>query len=709
MGTTMTRNRILLLLTALTVYLLPDCGKSTVRIACVGNSITYGAGIMRRELNCYPAQLQALLGKGYEVRNFGKNGATLMRDGDIPYVEQEEYRQALEYLPHIVFIELGTNDSKLRNRNALPAFKSDYSELIQSFRRLASKPRVILLLPPPAFTSDTIGITDYIIVGRIIPAVQSAAYTSGCEVVNLYNYFLDRPACFPDQIHPSSIGAGLIAARLYEVAMFQELPSFDLLASAALTGARSSYYGFECCDFTFEGRAAKIVRPKKTLKGCPWLWRARFWGHEPQTEIALLERGFHLAFCDVAELFGNDEAIGIWNRFYDTLVGAGLSTKAALEGFSRGGVYMYRWAAANPTHVACVYADAPVLDLKSWPGGKGKGGGNPEEWERFKQDFNLASEEEALTFKGNPLDLAPQVAGAGFPMLHVCGDSDVVVPIEENTDLFEKRIVQAGGQITVIRKPGIGHHPHSLANPQPIVDFILRATGHKTNFARIAAPGNEYRESAGWKSGMEWHSLFDEMNRLGAHSPPADILFLGNSITQGIGGKGRSIVFAPGDSVFSAIFQKYAWLNFGLSADRTQHILWRVRGNWGKPKLIVLSVGVNNFPDDSGEEVAEGIAAIVKTIQKKDEAARILLAGPLPAKEKNSAFRKKFETVHRIISRLADNRRVFYSPLAFKMLRPDQSLDPALFASDGIHLSDKGYVALARLLAEDIATFRLLH
>lgn len=254
-----------------------------------------------------------------------------------------------------------------------------------------------------------------------------------------------------------------------------EVSHFDLLQRAGITGTHSDYYGFDCCDFSFEGRGAKIVTPKKPAKGLPWLWRARFWGHFPQAEIALLERGFFLVYCDVTELFGNAQAIGIWNRFYEMLTGSGLSTRAAFIGYSRGGFYVYRWAAVNPDRVACVYADAPVLDIKSWPGGKGRSAGNPEEWERFKTDFGLASDEEALAFKENPLDQAEQIAAAGFPMLHVCGDADIVVPIEENTDPFEKRILAAGGRISVIRKPGAGHRPHSLANPQPIVDFFLNA------------------------------------------------------------------------------------------------------------------------------------------------------------------------------------------------------------------------------------------
>jgi lysophospholipase L1-like esterase len=296
-------------------------------------------------------------------------------------------------------------------------------------------------------------------------------------------------------------------------------------------------------------------------------------------------------------------------------------------------------------------------------------------------------------------------------MLHVCGTADETVPIEENTDLFEQKIIASGGNITVIRKPGVGHNPHSLPNPQPIVDFILRATGQKTNFACIPAPGNEYRPGAGWNPGMDWHSVFEEMNQIGESRTATDILFLGNSITQGIGGKARSLAHTPGDSVFSSTFGGYRWLNFGISGDRTQHVLWRViRGNWQnlKPRLIVLAIGVNNFPDDTGEEVAEGIASILHARAAKDGDVKVLLAGPLPAKEPNSPFRKKFEALHRIISRLADERSVFYSDLPYKMLNPDQTLNAAFFAPDGVHLTARGYQELAHLLAAEIRRSKLL-
>ncbi len=179
----------------------------------------------------------------------------------------------------------------------------------------------------------------------------------------------------------------------------------------------------------------------------------------------------------MAELFGNADAIHYWDDFYALLRKAGLAKKAALEGMSRGGVYIYNWAAANPHKVACIYADNPVLDLKSWPGGKGKGPGGKEDWEIFKKDYGFDSDSAAMGFAGSPIDRVAAIVKGGYPMLHVCGDADEVVPMEENTTLFEKKVKALGGNITVIHKKGFGHHPHSLPDPTPIVDFILKSLG----------------------------------------------------------------------------------------------------------------------------------------------------------------------------------------------------------------------------------------
>ena len=140
---------------------------------------------------------------------------------------------------------------------------------------------------------------------------------------------------------------------------------------------------------------------------------------------------------------------------------------------SRGGLYCYNWAVAHPETVSSIYGDAPVCDFKSWPGGKGKSKGSKGDWALVLKCYGFKDEAEALAYKLNPVDNLAPLAKAGIPILHVVGQADVTVPVAENTDLVEQRYKALGGTIEVIRKPGVDHHPHSLDNPEPIVNFIL--------------------------------------------------------------------------------------------------------------------------------------------------------------------------------------------------------------------------------------------
>jgi alpha-beta hydrolase superfamily lysophospholipase len=116
--------------------------------------------------------------------------------------------------------------------------------------------------------------------------------------------------------------------------------------------------------------------------------------------------------------------------------------------------------------------DAPVCDFKSWPGGKGTGPGSAVDWERCLKAYGF-NEEQAIKYELNPVDNLSPLAKAKIPILAVIGDADEVVPVPENIDIVEKRYLALGGPIKVIRKPGGKHHPHSLKDPQPIVDFVL--------------------------------------------------------------------------------------------------------------------------------------------------------------------------------------------------------------------------------------------
>jgi lysophospholipase L1-like esterase/pimeloyl-ACP methyl ester carboxylesterase len=467
----------LLIVCCLGVVAFEGFTQSKIRIACIGNSITYGSGLADRAKESYPAQLQILLGNSYEVLNFGVSGATMLKKGNKPYWNTPEYQNVLGSQANVIFIKLGTNDSKLINRPMMVDFLSDYRDMIRTLGQLNTKPRIVLLLPVKAFSDDKFGISGTYLKDSIMPLVQKIAYEENLELIDLYSLFADKEALLADKIHPNAAGDGFIATRLKDFIEQKTKPvsSGNEITGLELKTERTSFYGYSCFQFNFNGRAAKIVVPKREAIGKPWIWRARFWGHEPQTDIALLERGYHVVYCDVAELFGNAQAISLWNAFYARLQKLGFAKKAVMEGMSRGGVYVYNWAAANPSKVACVYADNPVLDLKSWPGGKGKSPGSKNDWAIFLKDYGYETEDQANAFRGSPIDKIKEIVKGKYPMLHVCGDMDDLVPMAENTLPFAEKIGEAGGKITIIHKPEAKHHPHSLSNPQAIVDFILKA------------------------------------------------------------------------------------------------------------------------------------------------------------------------------------------------------------------------------------------
>jgi len=166
--------------------------------------------------------------------------------------------------------------------------------------------------------------------------------------------------------------------------------------------------------------------------------------------------------------------------FHAALVAKGLALKAAFIGISRGGLYAYRFASENSDKVAVIHGDAPVCDFRSWPGGKGKG--SPGDWAALMKYYEFPTEADALAYLGNPIDVLSTLAEAGIPLIHVVGDADDVVPVAENTAIIEQRYRALKGTIEVIHKAGVGHHPHGLDDPTPVVDFIV---GHTTR--RIAA------------------------------------------------------------------------------------------------------------------------------------------------------------------------------------------------------------------------------
>ena len=203
------------LLATICLYLLLAAGVSgqQIRVACIGNSITWGHGISDRIHDTYPAQLQALLGNGFDVRNFGNNGKCAQKSADDPYVETREWTDAQAFLPHIVVIKLGTNDSKPQNWKSEKLYGKDLEYIATTMAALPSHPRIIMALPAKAF-NHAWGINDSIITAGVIPAISKIAKRHKWQLVDLHALTTDMAADFPDGIHPNAKGAGMIARAI---------------------------------------------------------------------------------------------------------------------------------------------------------------------------------------------------------------------------------------------------------------------------------------------------------------------------------------------------------------------------------------------------------------------------------------------------------------------------------------------------------------
>jgi hypothetical protein len=210
-------------------------------------------------------------------------------------------------------------------------------------------------------------------------------------------------------------------------------------------------------------RRCVVIAPKQAAAGKPWSWRGCYWDHQPQAEVELLRRGFHVAYVSANATLKPGKQ---WEAWYAFLTEKhGLSKKPAFVGMSRGGEYAYTWATTHPTKVSCIYADNP--------------GSNADVLR------NLAD-----------------LAAADVPILHVCGSIDPLLGRVSST--IETMYQLHGGRISVMIKEGAGHHPHSLRDPTPIADFIEKSVqsppaaqppylSGRTSRASFYGTANDYR------------------------------------------------------------------------------------------------------------------------------------------------------------------------------------------------------------------------
>ncbi len=204
------------------------------------------------------------------------------------------------------------------------------------------------------------------------------------------------------------------------------LPTLYLALTLGFTASAADqvtdWHGFQRLNFSVEGKACFITQPAIAAAGKPWVWRTSFPDFHAEVDLELLRHGWAVGYLECLDLLGCDAALDLMDQFYTHATEQrGFGRRPALKAVSRGGLHAYRYAARHPDRIACVYADTPVMDLKSWPLGWGGASQQTAEALRF---YGFNDEAELRAYRGNPVDLLEPIARAKIPLRHVISLND---------------------------------------------------------------------------------------------------------------------------------------------------------------------------------------------------------------------------------------------------------------------------------------------
>lgn len=477
------------------------------------------------------------------------------------------------------------------------------------------------------------------------------------------------------------------------------------------------WHGYERQHFEVDGHAAYVVIPKEPAIRKPWVWRARFPDYHPEVDQVLLEKGFHIAYVDVANEYGAPAALDRGDQFYEYVTTRyQLSPKVVLEGVSRGGLFVYNWAARHPERVACIYADTPVLDIKSWPGGRGAGLGSPDDWKRCLEAYGM-TEAEALAHRDNPVDRAELFRRAGIPILHIISENDQVVPPDENTLLFRSRFPEPHRSrlfrvMTVSKgtEASHGHHfPHP--NPQAVANFI---------FQHAVLEGG-YISTGATRSLEQIETIYAEMPPLG-YQPPADRGAYLPRTRERLQRGGSLRVVMLGDSLINDTSRSQWHLLLQRRYPQCQITkITSVRGSTGcwwyrdnqrvqvyvldqQPDLVVIG-GISQRGD------MDAVEAVVNQIRSASSADILLMSGPFGRVDPNDDTQwsrlmdPDGESERVQLMRLADRLQVEFLDMQAAwgdyIRRSGKPVD--WFKRDVVHANERGEQIIGRILYRYLA------
>ena len=376
-----------------------------------------------------------------------------------------------------------------------------------------------------------------------------------------------------------------------------------------------AWHGYERAQIKFEGREAWIVKPKQSLEGKPWIWKAYFPDWHTDMDSILLSRGFHLAYIETNDMFGSPKAMQIWNRFHTWMTSNGFAEKVALEGISRGGLYVYNWAKRNPLKVSCIYAEAPVCNTSSWPGGKGKSKGSPQDWQLLMKHMNMTDSQLLAEFD-NPIDDLEKLAAAKVPVLHSIGLNDKIVPNEENSFPLIEKYIRLGGIATIMpmtkgEQSLEGHH-FPIEQPEKIADFIFN---NSYPVKKIISPSLFHDQRSGLQN--SYHRFVNEKK--------GRVAFMGGSITEARGWR---------DLVCQYLKEKFPdtefeFINAGISSTGSTPGAFRLENevlSKGSIDLFFEEAAVNDRTNGfSDQSQIRGMEGIIRHMRHSNPMADIIM------------------------------------------------------------------------------------
>lgn len=298
-------------------------------------------------------------------------------------------------------------------------------------------------------------------------------------------------------------------------------PAAATLVRSGDTNTTTDWNGFKRLIFPIADKPCFITQPAIAAPGKPWVWRTSFPDFHVEVDLALLRNGYAVGYIECVDMLGCDAALDLMDQFYAEMTERrGYARRPALEAVSRGGLHAYRYAARHPDRIACIYADTPVMDLKSWPLG----------WPDAKKEtadalkfYGFKNETELRAYRGNPVDVLEPIAKAKIPLRHVISLNDRVVPPEQNTLEAKRRLQQLGHTMELVTvaegtAASNGHH-FTLPEVFESARFIMAHTA-------VLPQGREYFEL---RDGLANSRAKFEREKTGR------VVFLGGSITYNSG------------------------------------------------------------------------------------------------------------------------------------------------------------------------------